>query len=238
MSALEVWPAIDLLDRRPTRLYQGSFDKRRAYPQSVYQLIDELSDLKVPRLHLVDLTGAKTGQFSAWEALGYATRRGLMVEVGGGFRDVDTIDRALKEGASAVVLGTALIADLGWGRDLMNQFGRNQIVVGLDVLKGRARTDGWTQVGPDAVQLWQDLREQGFCRVNVTDIEHDGSLNGVRPEFWKPWGLVWGDIGAGGGVRSLTDLNHLQQWGLKRVIIGKAWLEGRIDLSQMAWGEP
>ncbi len=238
MRTLEVWPAIDLLDNRPTRLYQGAYDKRREYNQSLDQLIDELCAHQVPRLHLVDLSGAKIGQFSAWEALGYAARVGLVVEVGGGFRDVDTVERAFREGASAVVVGTALVADLGWGRDLLNQFGQDKIVVGLDVLKGRARTDGWTKVGPDAVRLWQDLRDQGFCRVNVTDIEQDGTLNGVRAAFWEPWGRVAGDVGAGGGVRSLTDLDHLAQWGLKRTVIGKAWLDGRIDLSKITWEDP
>lgn len=236
MKRLEVWPAIDLLEGKPARLFQGAYDQVRSYAGTPGDLLDRLRGLGCPRLHLVDLSGAKSGRFGAWAVLSHAARLGLEVEVGGGFRDLNAIGQALAEGASQIVLGTALIASPGFADAVIQRFGGERIVVGLDVLEGKARIHGWTEPGPDALGLWQDLVQKGFSRVNVTDIQQDGSLRGVRQAFWQAWAGLPGNIGAGGGVRSLDDLDSLRRWGVDRAVVGKAWLEGVLDLSRVFGG--
>ncbi len=235
MSQIEVWPAVDLLEGRPTRLYQGAFDHATAYAKTREQLFRQLRAAGSPRLHLVDLSGAKTGLFSAWEALAEAVEVGLDVEVGGGFRDIASIGRAFSEGARYVVVGTHLITHPAFANAVAKTFGGRQIVAGIDVLAGQARIRGWTEAGADAKSLWQDLYRQGFRRLNVTDIEQDGSLAGIRGEFWQEWMQMPGNLCAGGGVRSLADLRALEALGVPRVVVGKAWLEGLIDLASISW---
>jgi len=238
MSAIEVWPAIDLLQGAPTRLYQGSFDHPTAYARTASYLLAYLREIGCPRLHLVDLTGAQSGQFSAWDTLAAAAHLGFLVEVGGGFRDFEAIARALAEGAGHVVLGTKLITSRSFAEEVLTRFGPERIVVGLDVLDHRARIHGWTEPGPDAKASWQSLRRLGYDRLNVTDIQRDGSLAGIRPDFWQAWGTLPGNLCAGGGVGSLKDLEMLAQCHLSRAVVGKAWLEGIIDLTTIDWEEP
>jgi phosphoribosylformimino-5-aminoimidazole carboxamide ribotide isomerase len=110
-------------------------------------------------------------------------------------------------------------------------------VVSIDVRDSQARIHGWTQPGPPALELWQQLRTLGYTHANVTDIQQDGSLSGIRPDFWQRWADVGGVISAGGGIRSQADLDHLAHLGIARAVVGKAWLEGVIDLRSMPWGD-
>lgn len=235
MAKLKVWPALDLLEGAPARLYQGAYDQVQRYPHSAAEILQTMHNAGAPRVHLVDLSGAQRGQFAEWAAIDAAVELGLAVEVGGGFRTLDFIQQALDHGATQVVVGTQLIESATFADQLLEQFGPDRIVVGLDVRAQRARIRGWTEAGPDAIELWQQLYALGYRLVNITDIEQDGSLSGIRPEFWAPWSRQNGAIGAGGGIRTTADLDQLSKLAIDRAVVGKAWLEGFIHLEHLDW---
>lgn len=235
--AIEIWPAIDLLNGLPVRLEQGDYDRVTRYQPDVGVVAAPLEEHGIDRVHLVDLGGAKEGVFSAWDALSELVGRGFRVEVGGGFRDFAAIDRALSEGAERVVVGTQIVVDRAFAENLIRRFSPQTVVVGIDVKAGRARVKGWLEIGPDAFELWRDLLALGYMWLNVTDIDRDGSLSGVRPDFWKAWASQRGNIAAGGGISTVEDLRLLGSMGLARAVVGKAWLEGRIPLDILEGGD-
>lgn len=232
----QAWPAIDLLDGRVTRLWQGRYEAATIYPKQPEDLVALLAGHGLRRLHLVDLSGAKAGTFTAYPALTAAARAGFRVEVGGGFRTGDDVARALEAGAERVVLGTRLIESEEFAREMVARFGPSRLVAGLDVKDGRLRVAGWLREGPEPLTTWQRLVDAGFVLANVTDIDRDGSLDGIRSAFWSHWAAAEGDIGAGGGIAGVDDLRLLQSLGIRRAVVGKAWLDGRIPLDAREWG--
>jgi len=149
------------------------------------------------------------------------------------------VSRALDLGALRVVVGSRLIEDPGFGETLLKTFLPQQVVASIDVdLAGRARLRGWREAGPAAPELWLTLYQRGFVIANVTDISRDGTLTGIREEFWRLWAAMPGQIGAGGGIRSRQDVEALAAWGLHHAVVGKAWLEGRIRLEDFTAPTP
>lgn len=229
---MEIWPAIDMYDGHVVRLTQGDFSQQTTYAADPVEFWNSLPFTPC-RLHLVDLSGAKSGCFTQWSFLEYLAREGVTVEVGGGFRNRDDIHKALDGGANRIVVGTRLINDPSFRADLLTEFGAERIVASLDVKDGQARTHGWVTEGASAEELWKTFHSEGFRILNVTDIAGDGTLSGLDRDFWARWGALPGDIAAGGGVASTDDLDLLQQFNIQRVVIGKAWLDGRIALREV-----
>lgn len=221
------------------RLHQGHYERVTRYQMEPEMLGDRLKSAGLRRVHLVDLEGARSGTFQAWDHLARLVRIGLSVEVGGGFRDLEAIAKALDLGATRVVLGSRLVESPAFGEDVLKRFSPRQVVASLDVdLEGRVRVHGWTTSGPEATLWWQTLHRQGFQIANVTDISRDGTLSGIRQPFWQQWTAMPGQIGAGGGIRSLADLELLAALGIHHAVLGKAWLEGLIDLAALARYDP
>ncbi len=234
MRHIQVWPAVDLLAGQVTRLRRGDYATAHHYRLQPMDAFQALLDGGISRLHLVDLSGAEAGAFEAWSTLAQAVRLGLEVEVGGGFRTPDAVARALAEGVLRVVVGTRLVESRTFADTLLERFGPDAIVAAVDVRDGRAKVRGWTDGEADAIALWDRLYSQGFRHVNVTDIQQDGSLAGIREAFWRAWSQQPGECGAGGGIRSRADLVALAQLGIPRAVVGKAWLEGWIDLASIS----
>lgn len=230
---MEIWPAVDWLDGYMVRLEQGQYHAVTRYSDNPLLVFQTRFEQLPRRIHLVDLDGARTGHFTAWRLLEQLSHHGVEVEVGGGFRDQLSIEQALGAGARRVVLGTQLLQDRAWAKELLTHFTPDQLVASLDISMGQAKLEGWTKDGGSAVTLWQNLYQMGYTLCNVTDISRDGTLQGVNVAFWQEIVEHYpGDIGAGGGIRSDQDLVVLQQLGIHRAVIGKGWLSGQIDLSQ------
>lgn len=229
---MEIWPAIDWLDGYMVRLEQGQYHAVTRYTDDPARLFLTRYG-KLPRqIHLVDLNGARSGQFTAWTLLTGLSRQGIDIEVGGGFRDSAAIERALNGGAKRVVLGTRLLKDAKWARELLNDFQPEQLVASLDIAQGQVKLHGWTEAGGQALELWSALYAMGYRLSNVTDISRDGTLQGVNTAFWQEIVRNYpGEIAAGGGIGSDEDLKTLQQLNIPRVVVGKAWMSGQIDLS-------
>ncbi len=224
---MEVWPALDILEGRVVRLQQGDYSRQTTYGDHPLTFLEESFGGMPPRLHLVDLTGAKTGQFSLFSLATALVQRGIDLEVGGGIRRIEDVARLVDIGVRHIVLGTQIVGDPGFRQQVIDRFAPH-LVAALDVLHDRIHISAWDRPGPVARDFWQELYAQGWQTANITDIQQDGTLGGLRKEFWQPWATEPGNLAAGGGVRSITDLQQLASWGLLRVVVGKAWIEGTI----------
>lgn len=229
---MEIWPALDIDGGQVVRLNQGDFARATIYASDPLQYLQTRFGTYPPRLHLVDLAGARSGSFGLYDLVQKLAERGTRVEAGGGFRSLAAVSRAFECGAARVVVGSQLVADPEFRRDVLSAFA-SRMVAGLDVRDGRLRVSGWRESGPLAQDFWQSLCREGWEEAQVTDIGRDGTLGGVRESFWRAWADMPGRIGAGGGVSSLEDIARLSQWGLDSVVVGKAWIEGRIPLEEL-----
>ncbi|PSR35362.1 MAG: 1-(5-phosphoribosyl)-5-((5-phosphoribosylamino)methylideneamino)imidazole-4-carboxamide isomerase [Sulfobacillus benefaciens] len=229
---IEVWPALDLFSGQVVRLRQGLYDQMTVYHEDPIAMVAELPQ-KLPRIHLVDLKGAQSGIFSEWTVLQELCRQGSQIEVGGGFRSLDTIAEALDRGADRIILGSQAISDPEFAKMALDRFGPTRLVLSVDIMQGRTRIHGWQDDGPLPDSLWENRYAMGYRLLNVTDISRDGTLHGLDPAFWRHWANVLGDVGAGGGIQSLADIEQLARFGIPRVVIGKAWLSGAIKLQDV-----
>lgn len=224
---MEIWPALDILDGRVVRLQQGDYSRQTIYGSRPLDFLEETLGTLPSRLHLVDLTGAKSGQFTLFPLAMALVKRGVDLEVGGGIRRADDVERLMDIGVQRVVLGTQVVTDPVFRREVRERFVPH-LVMALDVLDDRLRIAAWDRPGPSARDFWRELHAEGWQQANVTDIHRDGTLEGLREQFWVPWTTEPGDFGAGGGVRSMDDIDQLERWGVARAVVGKAWIEGTI----------
>ncbi|MGE5508789.1 MAG: 1-(5-phosphoribosyl)-5-[(5-phosphoribosylamino)methylideneamino]imidazole-4-carboxamide isomerase [Chitinophagales bacterium] len=227
-------PAIDLRGGRCVRLYQGRFDAETAYADDPVAVARRWRDEGAPRLHLVDLDGARTGECRALEALRAIAALGVPVEFGGGIRTLDKLAAVLEAGARWAILGTAAVTDPPLVREACRRY-PGQVMVALDARNGRIATAGWdTDAGVPAGAVGLQVREAGVEEVIYTDISRDGTLAGpnlpATRELARATGLK---VIASGGVGSLADLRHLKEAeadGVIGAIVGKALYEGTVRL--------
>lgn len=231
---METWPAMDIVDGRVVRLTRGNFDHETTYAET-----DPLEYLQQrfrgwpPRLHLVDLSGATSGRFGLFDLIRKLARAGVRIQTGGGLRTLDDVKRAVDAGAERVILGSQLVRNGEFRAQCLAQFPL-EVTAGLDVAQGRLRVSGWRQAGPPAELFWLKLRQEGWTRAQVTDINRDGTMAGINELFWSSWALMPGHIGAGGGITSTADLRLLAALGIASAVVGKAWLEGQIAIDEVA----
>lgn len=187
-----------------------------------------------PRLHIVDLDGAATGEVSNWEIISQIARAVLVpTQFGGGARDIETIKKLLHAGIDRVVLGTACVENRRLVEEACRNFG-DSIILGIDVRGGQVATRGWRQQTQiDAVELIRDMVKIGIKRLIYTDIDRDGTL--TEPNFTAIFELVDSlrlPVIAAGGIASLSHLKILKRLGVEGAIVGKALYTGNIKLKQ------
>ncbi|MGA9775574.1 MAG: 1-(5-phosphoribosyl)-5-[(5-phosphoribosylamino)methylideneamino] imidazole-4-carboxamide isomerase [Candidatus Dormiibacterota bacterium] len=224
-------PAIDLLHGRVVRLVQGRYDHVLTYPTSAVSLALEYRDQGASWLHVVDLEGARDGttrNLATVREIVQAT--GLRVQVGGGARSAQAIDRLLRAGAQRVVVGTALLERPSTLTRLAARFGE-RLVVSLDARHGRLLGRGWTAASE--VTLLDGAARAvgaGIRRLVYTDTARDGTLAGVEPGELCRLTRMGVPVMAAGGIAAPADLAALRTAGAEAAIIGRALLEGRVDL--------
>lgn len=230
----EVIPAIDLRGGRCVRLHQGDYARETAYsddPSATARLWQEQG---APRLHVVDLDGAREGRPINTEAIRDICRAvSIPVEVSGGIRTVETIRQALADGADRVQLGSIAVKDPALAREAIRTFG-HAIVVSLDARDGFLRTDGWLQ-GSNirALDLARDLDAAGVARIMFTDISRDGTLS--EPNFQAYRDLLAAvscPVIASGGIATLDHLRQLAAIGCEGAIVGTSLYERRFTLAE------
>ncbi|MBI4200490.1 MAG: 1-(5-phosphoribosyl)-5-[(5-phosphoribosylamino)methylideneamino]imidazole-4-carboxamide isomerase [Chloroflexi bacterium] len=232
---MEVIPAIDLRRGRVVRLYQGDFRRQTVYAQDPVEVALRWQEQGAPRLHVVDLDGARSGQPANLEALKALARRvSIPLQVGGGVRSLEAARKLVALGAERVVLGTSAATDPGVVEAICQALGREAVIVGIDTREGRVAVKGWSQTLPvTAEELMKRMVGLGVGRFVCTDIRADGTLAG--PDFPAVAALVKAvdvPVIASGGIRSLDDLDRLAAIGVEGAVVGKALYEGTVELRE------
>jgi phosphoribosylformimino-5-aminoimidazole carboxamide ribotide isomerase len=232
-------PAIDLKGGQCVRLKQGLMEEATVFSDSPGTQAKRWLELKARRLHIVDLDGAFAGkpknEKAIKEILG-ATGDEIPVELGGGIRDFDTIERCLDDGIRYVVIGTAAVKNPGFLRDACSAF-PGRIIVGLDAKNGKVAVDGWSKLtGHDAIDLAKKCEDYGVESIIYTDIGRDGMLSGVNVDATVRLAQALRiPVIASGGLSSLADIKKLcevEAEGVCGVIAGRAIYDGTLDFVQ------
>ena len=229
-------PAIDLKDGRCVRLQQGRMDTATVFSDDPVAMAKHWSGLGARRLHIVDLNGAIAGRpknekviREVIKAVGDATP----IEIGGGIRDLDTIESYLDAGVGYVIIGTAAVKNPGLLHDACYAF-PGHIIVGLDAKDGKVAVEGWSKMtGHDVVDLAKKFEDYGVEAIVYTDIGRDGMLTGVNIEATvKLARELKIPVIASGGIASLQDIANLLPYendGIIGAIAGRALYEGKLD---------
>lgn len=229
-------PAIDLKDGRCVRLRQGDLQDATIFSEDPVTVAEQWYDQGARRLHLVDLNGAVAGKPKNEEVIKAIVRTvgdDIPVQIGGGIRDLDTIERYLDFGIQYIIIGTAAVKDPGFLQDACSAFPGN-IIVGLDARDGKVATDGWSKLTKhDVLDLGRKFEDYGVESIIYTDIGRDGMLTGVNIEATVRLAQhVRIPVIASGGVTDLTDIEALcavEQEGVEGVILGRSIYEGTLD---------
>lgn len=232
-------PAIDLQDGRCVRLRQGDFKESTVFSDDPAAMALQWLDQGARRLHLVDLNGALAGKpknDAAIKAIVKAIDDEIPIQIGGGIRDMDTVEYYLDNGISYVIIGTAAVKDPGFLQDACTAFA-GHIIVGLDARDGKVATDGWSKLSRhDVLDLASKFEDYGCESIIYTDISRDGMLSGVNVEATKRMAEhVRIPVIASGGVSTLDDIRALcavAESGIEGAILGRSIYEGTINFSE------
>ena len=231
---MNIFPAIDLYDGKAVRLYQGDYNQMTVYDEDPLRVARAFAAAGAKYLHTVDLEGAKSGGTPNLELIRrLAAESGLFVEVGGGIRSMEVIDRYLAGGVGRVILGTAAVTDEALLRQALDKYGE-KIAVGADLRDGCVAIKGWTEgSGLHWEDFFEKLEKLGVRTVICTDISRDGAMRGANRALYREIQSRFRvDLIASGGVSSLEDVRVLSELGLYGAIIGKAWYTGAVDLRE------
>ena len=232
-------PAIDLKDGQCVRLEQGRMDKATVFSSDPGKTAAQWAGQGARRLHVVDLNGAVAGKprnESAVKAIIGALDSDIPVQLGGGIRDLETIERYLDDGVSFVIIGTAAVKNPGFLHEACDAF-PGHIIVGLDAKDGKVATDGWSKLtGHDVVDLARRFQDYGVEAVIYTDIGRDGMMTGVNIDATVRLAqALTVPVIASGGLNSLEDVRNLlavESEGITGAITGRAIYEGKLDFAQ------
>lgn len=229
-----ILPAIDIIDGKPVRLYQGDYARKEVVGQSVLEIAKTFEQEGAQFIHMVDLDGAKSGkQENAKWICQVVQEISVPVEVGGGIRSLDDIQMYLESGVERVILGTAALSD----PDLLEQAIRmypSQIAVGIDCKEGKVCGSGWLSCSDvDYLDFARKMEEIGVQTIIFTDISKDGTLQGPNLEMLKRLkDTVSIQIIASGGIRDLSHIQALRKLDIYGVITGKALYAHTLDLKE------
>lgn len=229
-----IFPAIDLYDGKAVRLYKGDYSQMTVYSENPPELAEAFRAAGATHMHLVDLEGAKTGETPNLETIRRIREAvPLFIEVGGGVRSMEIVERCLDAGIDRVILGTAAVTDPSFLRAAVSKYGE-KIAVGVDIRDGKVAIRGWTEKSAfDAFDFCRELQRIGVRTIICTDVSKDGAMQGANRalygELSKELSL---DIIASGGVSTLEDIKALCALNLCGAIIGKAYYTGAIDLRE------
>ena len=225
-------PAIDLHQGQCVRLLRGDYDTAQVVAADPVETARAFEEQGAGWLHVVDLDGAKEGAPKNAELIAQVVERtGLQVEVGGGIRNMATVDRYLELGAARVILGSAALRDPQFVAEAVKRYGK-RVAVGIDALGGKVAAEGWLEQSQvDYLELARRMEALGVQYLICTDISQDGTLAGPNLTMLDQLNqAVSCHVVASGGVSSLLDIVNLYDLGLYGAIAGKALYTGALDL--------
>ena len=227
-------PAIDLYEKKAVRLYKGDYANMTVYSENPIEVARDFEAKGAKYIHMVDLEGAKDGTTPNISVVAQVAREtSLFVEIGGGIRNMETVERYLNAGVSRVILGTAAITDEAFLRAAVEKHGE-KIAVGADVKDGCIAIRGWLETSAVTLEAFLSKMEAiGVKNIICTDISRDGAMRGTNLELYRVLQEKYKlDITASGGVSTMDDVVKLRQMNLYGAIIGKAYYTRAIDLAQ------
>lgn len=231
---MRLYPAIDMIDGKCVRLVQGNYNKKTTFADDPLEVALRWQEQGGEFIHLVDLDGARSGDMPNFDTIvRIAQTLEIPIEVGGGIRSMEAIERYLEHGVSRVILGTSALKKPNLVKDAVKAYGR-RIVVGIDAKDGLVAVSGWEEVSRvSALSFARQMEQQGVSTIIYTDIATDGMLKGPNLNAMKEMTeYVSMDVVASGGVTSLEDLKQLKEIGVEGAIIGKALYTGHIKLGE------
>ena len=229
-----IFPAIDLYDGKAVRLFKGDYAQMTVYSENPIEIARDFEAKGAKFIHMVDLEGARDGSTPNLSIVAdVAQNTSLFVEIGGGIRDMETVETYLSAGVSRVILGTAAVNNEAFLREAVAKYGE-RIAVGADVKDGYIAIKGWLEQSAYTLEAFMEkMQSIGVKTVICTDISRDGAMRGTNLELYKALSEKYTlDITASGGVSTLEDIRRLRQMELYGAIIGKAYYTGAIDLKE------
>jgi len=233
-----VYPALDILDGKVVRLAQGDFDRRTIYASAPLEAARAWAERGAERLHIVDLDGARRGDPVNLESVAsIVAETGLWVQLGGGLRSLEAVERAAATGVERVIIGTAAFDGSGMLERALERYGSERIAVSVDAHGGLVVKQGWLEISalPSAAAV-AELVSRGVRQFIYTDVERDGMLEGPNLEVVAQIAnAINGELLYAGGIGSVDHLRALAGLGHPRlagVIVGKALYEEQFTLSE------
>jgi phosphoribosylformimino-5-aminoimidazole carboxamide ribotide isomerase len=229
-----IFPAIDLYGGKAVRLYKGDYQQMTVYSDSPVSVARDFEQKGAKWVHLVDLEGAKNGTTPNIEVVSAIARNtSLLCEIGGGIRNMETVERYFEAGVSRVILGTAAVTDENFLIDAVSKYGE-KIAVGVDIKDGMVAIKGWIEKSEyNAFDFCEKMQRIGVKTIICTDISKDGAMKGANHALYRELSEKFDmQFVASGGVSSMEDVEKLAALNIYGAIIGKAYYTGAIDLRE------
>lgn len=227
-----ILPAIDLFEKKAVRLYRGDYNNMTVYSENPIEIARDFEACGATHIHMVDLEGAKDGTTPNIDIVAQVARETkLFVEIGGGIRSMQTVEKYFDAGVGRVILGTAAVNDPDFLLAAVSKYGE-RIAVGADVKDGCIAIKGWLEnSGVTLDDFMAKMQSIGVRNIICTDISKDGAMRGTNLELYRTLSAKYSmDITASGGVSSMDDVRELRSMQLYGAIIGKAYYTGDIDM--------
>ena len=229
-----IFPAIDLYGGKAVRLFKGDYKQMTIYNDNPLAVAEDFQENGAEWVHLVDLEGAKEGTTPNIEVVrSIANNTSLNCEIGGGIRNMETVEKYFDAGVKRVILGTAAVTDEAFLQAAVDKYG-DKIAVGVDIKDGMVAIKGWVEKSEtEAFEFCEKMQKTGVKTVICTDISKDGAMRGANHVLYKELSERFDmQIVASGGVSSMEDVKKLAALDIYGAIIGKAYYIGAIDLKE------
>lgn len=234
---MRIIPAIDLLDGQAVRLEKGDYNKKTIYHTNPLDVAAEFKAAGFSHIHVVDLNGAKSGKFENLPIIrSMINNLGLSIQTGGGVRTLEDIKLLMDAGLNGVICSSMAVKNPDQWLESISKYGE-RMILGLDLKEGKMAFGGWLETTETPIENFlKPMVKAGLIKVLSTDISRDGMLSGPNLDMYKDLQNRFPDLKwiASGGVSNLEDLVTLQNLKLYGVVVGKAYYEGRIKLTEMA----
>ena len=230
---MKIFPAIDLYDKKAVRLFKGNYADMTVYSEHPEEIALDFKSSGAEYIHVVDLEGAKDGTTPNIDVVEKIVREsGLLVEIGGGIRTMEVLDRYFSRGVFRAILGTAAVTDEAFLTAAVKKYG-DKIAVGADIKDGYVAIKGWVEKSEYTMRdFFVKMQGLGVSTVICTDISKDGAMRGTNLEMYKALSAEFSvNIVASGGVSTLSDVEELKKMNIYGAIIGKAYYTGAINLA-------
>ena len=233
---MKIFPAIDIKDKKCVRLIKGNFDNKTEYEMSPVDQAGKYKDHGFKNLHIVDLDGALTGEIVNLEIIKEIVNKfNFKIEIGGGIRNFESIQKYIDVGVEKVILGSAAIKDKKFLKEACLKFS-NQIALGLDAKGGFLSVSGWKESSNKlTIDFLKEVNDHGMSRLIYTDINRDGTKQSPNfDETTKVANISKCPVIISGGVSSIDDIKKAKDLkNIEGIIVGKAIYDGDIDLKDL-----